>query len=887
MSRRIAVVEPFGFINAMHTTEEWCKIDIKKKLKQYKTSETNHHSEGYIIDDGKEWIDSTHTPYNTKLLTMDDPKYEFSKNTKFKGTLYPPQATLLHSMIQLENTQRVVVSESAPVLNMAAPDMAVPDMVAPDMVAPDMAAPDMAALDMAALDKFDYTAHSRYGMLSVKFSFGKTVSALALICAQKYPLNTDTTFPLLSVHSDFNADRLNRMHINAKDPANCNAKYNNFTLNSEYGVFPEIAQCDDDEIFIPITMVAAASSIITQWENNIKKFTNLKYFIISDVRALKKFEQMRHNMEELLTYDIILIKVGSITGNFNVIGETRRFQLTRSILEAIRLILNSCKIARFIIDDFDVIKLTKSDYLINACFTWFISATRRQSGIKCRLYENSEPTEQLMFNNMESPAIAFTADDVLSNIFNLRCDDYYVDEHINTTEVTFRKIIVKGTATKLLHQLNISPEIIEMVNGDAIGQAAQALGLEVSSIGELINRIMGNYINNITKSIQILNRIKLLYDKINYMDAANPFEPMPTASEMTGDIPDNGETASEMTDNPNSENIINSIRKIITLLNNADYTKFIDGDMSFLDLKGKPIHISSLQKPHIEQITNLKIKMTEQYKSNSIIMDRMRDNIREGHCQCCSLPFDDNFAYILGNCCQIIICEECISIDNGTRAKKTLINRCPNCSSEINYFDKKSLIRIGENIDLGDTLSDDIYNIYECSEEKISVDSSSNKEISNMKIKALLQILESNNKIVGDYCISDDIVPPYISGLLLGVQDIPNPGINKFLIFSLLTETTHLLSKELTDRNIVHNILNGTISQKKKIISEFEFSHSNILLVTATNDCAGLHLPFVSHIIFYHKIIDPNIESQIAARGQRLGRTFNLEIISLLYEMEN
>ena len=72
---------------------------------------------------------------------------------------------------------------------------------------------------------------------------------------------------------------------------------------------------------------------------------------------------------------------------------------------------------------------------------------------------------------------------------------------------------------------------------------------------------------------------------------------------------------------------------------------------------------------------------------------------------------------------------------------------------------------------------------------------------------------------------------------------------------------------------------------QNKLVEKFE-NECDILLVTATNDCAGLHLPFVSHIIFYHKIIDHNIESQIAARGQRLGRKSNLEIISLLYQYE-
>ena len=103
-----------------------------------------------------------------------------------------------------------------------------------------------------------------------------------------------------------------------------------------------------------------------------------------------------------------------------------------------------------------------------------------------------------------------------------------------------------------------------------------------------------------------------------------------------------------------------------------------------------------------------------------------------------------------------------------------------------------------------------------------------------------------------------------------------------------MLETTYMLNDELNKVNIKNTVLQGTRHQKDEIINKFENSQTiNVLLVTATKDCAGLHLPFVSHIIFYHKIIDKNIEAQVAARGQRLGRTYNLEIISLLNSAEN
>jgi hypothetical protein len=577
-------------------------------------------------------------------------------------------------------------------------------------------------------------------------------------------------------------------------------------------------------------------------------------------------------------YDIILVKVGSVTKNYKTIREISsdikiQQSSTRSIFDAIRSILYNHKISRFIIDDFDVIKLTGNDYLINSCFTWFISATRRQSNIKSALYREMIPIEDYMLYNLESPAISYTSDDVLNNVFNIRCDSDYIDQHINTTNVVFRKIIVKGNKTKLLQNLNIAPEIIEMINGDAIGLAAQALGIEVNSIGELIQKIMKNNIADIKSALKILERIDVLFNELTSL----------TNNDITNNDTTNNDTI-DIDDEIQSGSKLNTIRKIIILATDEDYNLFISGEQTYIDAKNKEISISSLNKNQIDNINYLREKTIEQYEKNSIIMNRMRDNIRENYCQCCTLPFEDNeCAYILGNCCQLIICENCVTTTNYS-SKKTFIKRCPNCSSELIFSDENSgLIKIGNSINLEDTMSDNIFKNDDIVESSLPIDNNT----TNIKVKTLLKLIETTETINENYCISDSIVPPHISGLLVGRQDIPHTGLNKFLIFSLLTETTNLLATELRLKNIQFQILQGSISQKNKIINKFENDcTNNILLVTATNDCAGMHMPFVSHIIFYHKIIDHNIESQIAARGQRIGRTSNLEIISLLYQNE-
>ena len=49
--------------------------------------------------------------------------------------------------------------------------------------------------------------------------------------------------------------------------------------------------------------------------------------------------------------------------------------------------------------------------------------------------------------------------------------------------------------------------------------------------------------------------------------------------------------------------------------------------------------------------------------------------------------------------------------------------------------------------------------------------------------------------------------------------------------------------------------------------------------------CSGLNLQTATDLIFAHKIIDPNIETQVIGRGQRLGRTTTLKVHFMFYQM--
>ena len=808
-------------------------IDDSKRGKLIKKEKVNlleREFNGHIINDDCNWLDGEHSLDAPRLLTNEDSKY-FLKNAIFKAELYPPQATLLYAMIQLENNQKMTIKVANNTNQL----------------------------------------HTRIGRLSEKFSFGKTVLALALICAQKFPLDKTSFYNL---PCDYTAAAIPEINIHYHK-------------------------------ILPFTVVAAAASIISQWEENIIKFTNLKYFIIDNVFSLIKFEKNYMNSN----IDVVLIKVGKVTKTFKSINEIEKNTKNnkiRSLFDAFISVIGEAKIARFIIDDFDVIKLSSSDYLIPASFTWLISATRRQTTVRHNIIETKTVVEFLQ-KNMFSPILNYAHDNILNKTLSIHCDPNYVDLYIQSTKIHFRQIVVKGgNAINLLQKLEVPAEVIEMINGDAISTAAQTLGLEVCTISDLLKAVIGQHLNSLNVAKKTIKRANMLHNKL--------FD-----TKLIKDI------IKKNTDQEFEEFLLNCIHT-------DNHT-----DNSIYALTIKNI---------IDTAENAKLKAL-------IPLNRLKDNIHEGYCQCCSLPFNedeeletdnfdnqtdfDNFEnqpnfenqynqpnnqpnqteqinqakpqrlpaktgvktggiYILSNCCQIVICESCIT--KNVNNKKQFIKRCPNCAQDI-HLNGKGLIKVGDKINLEEfSTSDD--NLMSENDDNFTSKNDNDNEIPIPKLKALINLLKNvnNNNIDNTTIISDNYVDPFITGLLIGSRDVPfveevnANAINitkKILIFSMMTETTQLLNKELTKFGINNLVLHGTRNQKDITIAKFaavSVTAPNILLVTSAKDCAGLHLPFVTHIIFYHKIIDKNIEAQVAARGQRLGRTCNLEIIQLLNKNE-
>jgi len=650
--------------------------------------------------------------------------------------------------------------------------------------------------------------------ISEKPSFGKTIVILALICTQS--------------------------------PKYTNKIVKSFSSDNK-GYYPEIHI--EYKKSLRQTFVLANSAIISQWENETKRFTDLSFFTIENVKSLKEFENI-YLSDNINQYDIIFIKTGRVTSNYQTKGEDVKLTTkNRSIIEAINNILDGVIISRLIVDDFDTLKLSSDDCFTPAMFTWLISATCRITTSKNNIKFNQDSIDDFFKNNMQVPILTAAHDQLLNKPLSIRCDPEYVDKYINSTHIVFRKINVKGgVAASLLKDLDIPNEVIEMINANAINTAAQTLGIDATDVGSVIKKLVGNQLQNLQKSIRTLNRIEIVknkfkdsknFDESNKLDESNKFD--------------------EQKDSK-------FIRKIIKNGTDEEFNSLV------------------LSKEDIKMIISMESKARIKNEKYSIPLNRMRDNIREGCCQCCKITFEEGEpAFIIIGCCQIIVCETCITIEE--KSKKTFINRCPNCAHDVKI--NSDIMRVGKEIELNLVLENEsVLETKNAQEEPINE--------TDHKVKALIQFMghelhhieNCNEKKIE--CISNIISNPFINGLLEGNlnKNWPHNKQKKYLIFTMHSESTTYLHKKLTSYNIPHCILRGTRIQKDEIIQRVK-RDINVILVTAAKDCGGINMPFLSHIIFYHHVVDPNVELQVAGRGQRQGREYNLEIVKLLNESEN
>jgi hypothetical protein len=211
------------------------------------------------------------------------------------------------------------------------------------------------------------------GVLSEKLGSGKTYCVLALIRLAK-----DLVMPRVANITDIN---LPNREKDVKIPS-----FRNRTTYKHIGWKTEVRRIYKK--LIPLTVIFVSKSVLSQWEKAISDDTDLKVFRIDHISGMKTLYEMvfaptkKNNIKTLLKYDIILVKNGIISGEFEP-AELKDSELdgvkTKAILSVFGELFKDFIFSRVVLDDFDTLHFPSTAYTIPAMFTWFVSATKKSA----------------------------------------------------------------------------------------------------------------------------------------------------------------------------------------------------------------------------------------------------------------------------------------------------------------------------------------------------------------------------------------------------------------------------------------------------------------------------------------------------------------------------
>lgn len=743
-----------------------------------------------------------------KQVELDEGFAQIDTPAGFKNVqLYPHQATVVRAMLDIESRRMVKV--------------ATPEFF--DFTT------DEAVIETSAM------------VLSEPFGSGKTFEILALILASPIP----RAFPDHENHI---------VMVDGGDKKRLPARRVQKVDGFKYEI---VRRFTGPDALIKPNLIVVGSSVLIQWENAIKTHTNLKVFSVGNYHTLVKFYKM-YNEKQLKAFDIILLKNGTVTGNFTLPGEKPEDQKDyRSLVTVMGKITTGACWSRVIYDDFDTIKIPPESGGISALFTIYVSATTKEApATKKKNVEYATIQEALA--ERVNPLNETLRDKVLFTNFNVRNKKAYVDESINIPIINKFRCVYDNPDDNYIRLLGAMGEedannIMEMLNGDAIATAAEAMGVKTNSVADIFKRMLDKKYERYMHDQYVLETI----DKVKQLIPG--LEEHPDGKKYT---------IAEL----------DAIRSAIA-------KKTVPGDK----LKFYSVNLEQL-------LDEMHTEYTQSHEQNGLAIHRVIDNLKEGSCQVCCLPLEGMDAFIV-RCCGLIVCDVCGIKGNQIRKQysyktktETLFGSCANCKADI--YPQTDLIFVDHDFDLnaileakGDEMVEPVEppTLEDQAKAEAIQDSAAEKiaEIKNPKLKALLQIVK------GIKPENAEKTETTIKHLLEGRVDRPAPEgqQRKVLVFANYNETLHLIEDFLREHGVEYLRLGGTFKEVADTVKRFQH-YGQVLLINSQQHCAGINAQFCTDMVFFHKLVNEHVESQVMGRGQRIGRKYNMRMWYLLYKNE-
>lgn len=665
-----------------------------------------------------------------------------------------------------------------------------------------------------------YTVSTTAGLYSDPVGSGKTITILALILANK---------KMKLIKSIFNISNKKYTYIHRAEVVRRQFK-----------------------IILNTTLVFVGLPVLKQWVDAIRKYSTLKYFVVSNVFDLKEMIKMI-TTKEINQYDLILIKNGKITRKVKLPFGLKLNELNRGRRGAtsysawIYNIIGNINVvcwSRVVLDDYDVIGIPRKSVIINSGFTWFISSTNKiGKNMKTLSFSESDENYENTFiiNNIGTNIL-------LKRLINIRCSDDYIKKYNKLIRPIYYNILIKNRDNRIIGLFqNVGEDeniLAEMLNSGSRNTAAKYMNMIATEPIHIFEKMLGKKYAEYEFAVNLLSFI----NSINVDDL--------------DDYPDD-----------NSKYGMKELKN------------FIPPQHKFPGLK-------TLLKENDNKYSQIK-------ESLYLAIERIKDNVSDGECLICFEQMAKCDSNVIMKCCSAILCSICaISVISTQQINK----HCPKCRTNIK---KDGIIIVGFDVnnifnddkddeddeddedddDDEDNDEDDDEDNEDDDEEDDDEDDEEDddEEGEDGKINTLIKIIK------GEMVTNANMIEKNIDNVQQGADIyIEPPKIKKVLVFSHYAESINNIVRKLTNKNITFFILNGSPSQIKKSITLFEkCKKSSALIIHSVKYCSGLNLQFASDLVFMHKMINPSIETQVIGRILRLGRTFTASIHYILYENEN
>jgi len=595
------------------------------------------------------------------------------------------------------------------------------------------------------------------------------------------------------------------------------------------------------------TLIVVGINVLKQWVKTVRENTDLTLLVVKNVFELRNLlDGIIYDHDYINQFDVIILKNGGTTAKididftkFSCETMTKRTKIFSYVSDCTRMVAGYW--TRVIYDDYDIIKIPRYSRFLNANFTWFVSATQNSHKtyeliFKSDIYDY--PKKELLYYGETWYNMSKNKD--LLNLYNIHCSKefiknkklfgkpkYFIYNHVNPDAKMMNLINCVGNS--------MSRDIINLINQDSIGSAAKRAGIVTNSIYDLFAQVLQKTKDKYIKSIRILNQISHILQN-GYSD----------------------------------------------LKKDEDY-KFSAEDV-------KDGEFPEFKNPKVTQVLcGLRTRNEKIKESSEIAIKRVKDNFKLGECHICKNDFpkdeeiiesDMNNMCILP-CCQNIICGICAKMGlNFSNHGGKVDGKCFYCRSVIDF---EKMIVVPLNKHSASNIIDYKFNYIDEEEEKEQPQSQSQviteyKE--TPKMETIIKIIK------GIKCENKTQIDMNIDNIVTDEREFSESKEKNILVFAQIPEVLNNIETLFKKHNVNYIKLHGTTKQVFDIQDKYSKTLGNILLVDSTQHCNGLNLQSTTDIVLTHYNKNDSVNTQIIGRGQRLGRTNNLNIHYLVYELE-